>query len=349
MGIDKPEVRVVVHADIPEYVENYYQEAGRAGRDGKKSYAVLLYNDKEIKDLQKSVEDRFPDPQEIRKIYGALMNFLQIASGTGEGNYYEFDLTAFIKNFSLKSVPVISTLKTLEQEELLYFNEQVFLPSKLHITADKDSLNEFFKIHSALEGMLKTLLRTYEGIIDQQVNINEKVIANILKISLHETENQLKQLQAFGMVRYMPQKEKPQVYFFQNRVRAEDLRINTGNYNKRKMQAKSRVKAMVDYVHATALCRSKVIGNYFGDQEMKACGICDNCLNEKRKELSAVEFDKIQGSIMDVIHSNPISLGDLLTRMKAFPKEKTNEVINFLQSEERIDVSDRGMISMKKS
>ena len=174
MGIDKPDVRTVIHADIPDCLENYYQEAGRAGRDGKKAYAVLLFDDKELAALQRLPDIHFPTVENIRIVYQSIMNYLQVASGTGEGNSYDFDITDFIKRFKLDSLLVVHSLKALEQEGLLAFNEQVFHPSKVVFTTNKELLYETEKIHPLLDPLIKTLLRTYAGIFDQQVPIHEK-------------------------------------------------------------------------------------------------------------------------------------------------------------------------------
>jgi ATP-dependent DNA helicase RecQ len=283
MGIDKPDVRIVIHADVPDCLENYYQEAGRAGRDGKRSYAVLLYNEEEMSDLEAMVRIKFPGLLQIRKVYQSLMNYLQIPAGCGEGNYYEFDLGDFTRNFAHDTLETIAVLKTLEQEKLVYFNEQVFLPTKVQVIAEKQLLYEFEKENSKLGALIKALLRSYEGIIDQPVNINEKVLASVLRSSAEDVTRQLQELQRYAIVRYEPIKEKPQVYLVTNRVIAGDLKINTRTYNKRKKKFEERVAAMKRYVHASNQCRSVIIGNYFGDQQIQPCGICDNCLNQKKK------------------------------------------------------------------
>lgn len=346
MGIDKPEVRLVVHADAPDCLENYYQEAGRAGRDGKKSYAVLLYSEKEIDDLKNSSAVRFPALDKIRKIYQALMNHLQIASGTGEGSYYELDINHFIKQFRLVTAEVLPALKTLEQEELLYFNEQVFVPAKLQVITNKKGLYEFEKHNTLLEPLIKSLLRNYEGIMEQPVNIQEKVIAGILKISPDILTKQLMDLQAHGIVQYAPQKEKPQVYLLQNRVKADDLQINIVNYKKRKKQYESRVDTMVKFVYTTSQCRSVIIGNYFGDDSIEACGICDVCLNNKKIALSANEFENIHARLLVVIKNNPLPVKEILQRSEDISKEKLMEVIRFLQDENRIIITEDGRISL---
>jgi ATP-dependent DNA helicase RecQ len=344
MGIDKPEVRIVVHADMPDCLENYYQEAGRAGRDGKRSYAVLLYNDKEVEELKELVNTRFPSLQVIRKIYGDLMNHLQIASGTGEGNYYETDISHFIKQFGHDAHAVFSVLKTLEQEDILYFNEQVFMPAKLQITAGRDALFNFEQQRPELEPLLKTLLRTYEGIIDQPVSIYERGVAFSLKTDIGKINEGLKHLSAYGIVDYSPQKDKPQVYFPRNRVKAEDLQINTENYRRRKKQFEARVSKMIEYASASEVCRSVIIGKYFGDEGIESCGICDVCLDKKKTPVTREEFDKIELQLMQVIQSAPLPLNNIITRMNGFSKYKIMEVVRFLQAENKISITEKGFL-----
>jgi ATP-dependent DNA helicase RecQ len=223
MGIDKPDVRTVIHADIPDCLENYYQEAGRAGRDGKRSYAVLLYNEKDIADLEKSVPLRYPSMEEIRQVYQSVSNYLQIPSGSGEGQFFDFDISDFIKKFKLNSHLAFYSLKALEQDEWLSFNEQVFLPSTIQFTANKEYLYQFEKDHSQLEPLIKTLLRSYEGIFEYPAAISETLLAYLLKKEKDDIKKELMQLDNYSIVKYIPQKDKPQLFFSRNRVKAEAL------------------------------------------------------------------------------------------------------------------------------
>jgi ATP-dependent DNA helicase RecQ len=344
MGIDKPDVRIVIHADVPDCLENYYQEAGRAGRDGKRSYAVLLYSEEEMKDLEAMIKIKFPGLPQIRKVYQSLMNYLQIPAGAGEASYYEFDLSDFTRTFRHDTFETIAVLKTLEQEKLVYFNEQVFLPAKVQVIAEKQLLYEFEKENPKLDALIKGLLRSYEGIIDQPVNIHEKMLAAVLRSNPEDVIRQLHELQRYAIIRYEPTKEKPQVYLVTNRVIAGDLKINTRTYNKRKKKFEERIAAMKSYAHAQTQCRSVIIGNYFGDQQIKACGICDNCLNQKKKEVNGKEFNEIHHSILEMVRVKPLTVPEIIDRLDKLPKEKTNEVIRFLQAEDRIGVSEDGKI-----
>ncbi|HEY5919841.1 MAG TPA: ATP-dependent DNA helicase RecQ [Chryseolinea sp.] len=308
MGIDKPDVRVVIHLDLPENLESYYQEAGRGGRDGLRCYGVVLFQEADVSNLELKVEQSQPSPQFLKTVYQALCNFYQLALGSSAGESYDFDLNDFTDRFHLHPNEVYIALKKLEEEGLIQFNESFYSPSTVHLLMDKAKLYEFQIAHARFDPIIKMLLRLYGGeLISGFPKVSESSVAKGLKVPTQEVVSTLKHLNELQVIAYQPAKEKPQVTFLMPRQDAERLPLNLKRLEARKKLILDKMKAMVSFVTLTHRCRMQLIQDYFNEVSYKKCGICDVCIEERKKDNRSA-FDELRDEVTSVLKKKSLTV-----------------------------------------
>ncbi|WP_423737242.1 RecQ family ATP-dependent DNA helicase [Chitinophaga caseinilytica] len=331
MGIDKPDVRLVVHADVPDSVEAYYQEAGRAGRDEQKAFAVLLYTQNDLEQMKARLELQFPDLDTIREVFQAVVNYLQAPAGGVEGVYFDFDFNEFVQRFKLNVTVAHSAIKIIEQEGVWQLSESVYMPSKAEIITNRETLFEYEDINPRLDQLIKSLLRTYQGILDMPVPIFEKQLARILNCTEDEIVDNLKQLHRQAVVRYYPRKDSPQLSFLQERPRAQQLRIDMERLAQRKKIMEAKINAITKYAQNADVCRTRQLVGYFGEKDAERCGVCDVCVKEDRGKLKAGEFGELAKAILAAL-SEKSSMQNLMQKLDA-EESRILDTLQFLIAE----------------
>jgi len=336
MGIDKPDVRWVLHMDVPETPEAYYQEAGRAGRDEKTAYAVLLYQQTDVVNLQSQLEHSYPPPEQVEKVYQAVANFLQVPVGGGLGVSYDFNLFSFCDTFKLDPVNTYSCLKVLESEGYLVAGEAIARQSKIHISVNGADLYNFQVQQAGYDNFIKVLLRSYEGLFDDFVNINETDIAKRTGMNAENVARSLRYLEKVNILRYVPKKDSPQLSFLLSRVAADRLELNKKSIAERKKRAVLKMKAMIEYITEKDKCRSSMLLNYFGESTSHRCGVCDYCRNRNKLDLNEIEFKGIRDKIKTAVMKKHLPLNELVSEIHIPNDDKALKIIQWLLDNEHL-------------
>ncbi|MFN8353929.1 MAG: ATP-dependent DNA helicase RecQ [Spirosomataceae bacterium] len=337
MGIDKPDVRVVVHMDLPESLEAYYQEAGRAGRDEKKAYAVALFDQQDLDNLERNVQQSYPPIDELRRVYQALANYYQLAIGAGEFASYDFDLQHFQTTYGLSSTNTYYALKKLEEEGFIQLNEAFFAPSKLYFTADNKELYQFQVAHARFDAFIKLLLRMYGGeAYTNFVTISETALAKNFMVPLEEVIRMLQFLQQQGLLTYEKQKDKPQLTFLTPRFDAATLPLAVQEIETRKNRDLAKVRSVAHYMEHSYRCRTQLLLEYFGEKGYQTCGICDNCIARRKQYTDNPDFETQRVQILQVLSQTDLSINKLVGLLAPRNEAQLLETIRQLLASEEI-------------
>jgi ATP-dependent DNA helicase RecQ len=348
MGIDKADVRTVVHLDLPDSLEAYYQEAGRAGRDGHKAFAVALYSHKDIDDLTNSVERKYPPIDTVRRVYQALANYFKLAIGAGEFTSHSLDMQEFVGTFGLPVSETHYALKLLEEEGFIQLSEAFNDSSKLHFLVDNRQLYDFQIRYPDYDSFLKLILRMYGGeLFTEYVRISEGELARAFYAMVPEILQRFQFLQERGIVDYEPRRDKPQLTFLTPRFDAEMLPLNLYEIERKKERDFRKVAAVVHYAQHASQCRTLLLLDYFDEQDGKPCGVCDNCLKRNKSHTVYEETESLRQKVVLYLHENgpllPRPLGEAFGRV---PEKELLGIVRKLVEQEIVLYDEHGRLKL---
>jgi len=335
MGIDKAEVRTVVHLDLPDSLEAYFQEAGRAGRDEQKAFAVLLYNNGDAVKMKKRVADTFPGKEVVVKVYEALGNYYQVGVGSGLDNVFAFEITDFCTKFKLPILITYNSLKILQQAGYIELTDEQDSSSRVLFTVGKDDLYKL-KHNTEQEKLIHILLRSYTGLFTDLAAINEETIAKRLEWTRNQVYDQLVGLARERIILYIPRKKTPFLTFVCEREATERVILTKETYDDRRERYVSRVKSVLDYAKEENNCRSQFLLSYFGEKVTKPCGKCDICLKKKESYISTDDFESISKAIQQVLIVERLTINALVRKL-SYKEPKVLQVIRFMMDNGQIE------------
>ena len=336
LGIDKSDVKLVVHMQLPMNIESYFQESGRAGRNGKTAYSFLLVNKSDIKKNKEILSFRHPEIKEIRNIYQRIADDLQIAVNTLPEEEFLFDIQEFSQKYQLNISKTFHILKYLEQEDYLKLYENTFGSSKIKIAINNSDLYKFQIANGFFDNFIRVILRKYPGIFNNFINIDEKKLSYELKISTEKLTQILKQLENKGILEYKEKTEGMHLIYLQNRIDAERLQISKERLQESKDYNNKQLDEIINYAYNRDQCRSVLLLKYFGENNSERCQVCDFCINKNRKELKQKEFQEISRLVLRMLQVKEYSIENIFLELKDYKKEKIENVLNYLFDKDKI-------------
>ena len=345
MGIDKPDVRFVIHLDLPESLEAYFQEAGRGGRDGKKSVAVMIYNSSDKRRLHKMVTESFPPIENIRTVYDSLANYLMVPLGGGKDDIFDFGIEDFSDKFHFQESLVYHSLKLLEREGYLEYIESIDGLSRIYFIIHRDDLYKIQTERKDLDGFIKLILRSYTGVFTDFVNIDEGMLAKRSGLSPDEVYKNLKTLSQMKIIHYIPRKKMPVLTFDKERVAIKRVNISPENYQDRKVQYQKQVDSVIHYASGKQDCRSRILLHYFGQDHSEPCGNCDICKGDHETGMDFSEFSVLSEKIKNLLSAESLTITKLIHEINE-PEKKIITVCRWLLDKEAMYSDPEGNLSL---